>query len=453
MKNEVSNINQHKADNIKADNKDYTLFPWAAQETLNPIEAVNADGIYIFDNENKKYFDFSSGLMNVNIGHKNTKVNNAIKEQLDNFAYVNPGIATKPRGDLGKKLKEIAPPNMQKTFFTSGGADSIENALIIARMVTGKSKIITRYRSYHGASYAAATAGGDPRKLPIDRDQTPNIIHAEDPYCYRCPWSQEISSCKRECVSHIERIIQFEGPNNIAAILLEGESGSSGCIKYPPDYWEKVAAIAKKNNILLISDEVMSGFGRCGEWFAINKTGVEPDIIAMAKGINSGYIPLGGVMVSKDIAKFFDKNTLPSGLTYSAHSVACASAIANIDFMQEENLLEHTKELGKYLIDQIEVLKTKHKSIGDFRSTGLLGCIELVKNRETKEALVPWNATGEDLTITNKIISKLRELGMITFVRWNFIFIAPPLIITKDEIDEGLSIISEALIIADSYCS
>jgi taurine---2-oxoglutarate transaminase len=433
-------------------NKEFTLFPWAVQGGLNPIDAVDADGVYVYERGGKRHIDFSSQLMNVNVGHKNKKINDAIKKQVDKFSYVYPSIATESRGTLGKMLKEIAPDNMQKTFFTSGGADSVENAMIMARLVTGRSKIITRYRSYHGATYGAFTAGGDPRKHSIDRDQMSNVIHVEDPYCYRCPWSQKIESCKRECVSHVERIIQFEGPQNIAAILMEGESGTSGCIKYPPDYWQKIDVIAKKYGILIIVDEVMSGFGRCGDWFAINKTGIKPDMITMAKGINSGYVPLGGIMVSKEIAEFFENNMLPTGLTYSGHALACAAGVANIEVMRDENLIERTKEMGQYLIEQVEILKEKHRSIGDFRSSGLLGCLELVKNRESKEPLIPWNAKPEESEIIKKIISKFRELGLITFARWNHIFIAPPLIISKEEMDEGLRIISQALEIADEYC-
>lgn len=438
--------------NSLKDNKEFTLFPWAVQGAINPIDAVDVDGVYVYERSGKAHIDFSSQLMNVNVGHKNKKIINAIKDQVDKIPYVYPAIATEPKGTLGKMLKEIAPKNMQKTFFTSGGADSIENAIIMARLITGRGKIITRYRSYHGATYAAFTAGGDPRKQSLDRDQMPNVVHVEDPYCYRCPWSQKIDSCKRECVSHVERIIEFEGPQNVAAILMEGESGTSGCIKYPPDYWEKIAKIAKKHGILIIVDEVMSGFGRCGEWFAINKTGIEPDMIVMAKGINSGYVPLGGIMVSKEIAEFFETNLLPTGLTYSGHALACAAAVANLEFMHDENLVERTQEMGQYLVEQVDKLKEKHRSIGDFRSTGLLGCIELVKNRETKEPLIPWNSKPSESEIINKITAKFRELGLITFARWNHIFIAPPLIITKKELDEGLAIISSALEIADGFC-
>ncbi len=431
------------------DNKDYTLFSWAAQGSVNPIDAVRAEGVYVYDRDGKRYLDFSSQLMNVNIGHNNTAVNNAIKEQLDTLAFVFPGIASEPRGELGKLLHDIAPDNMQKTFFTNGGADAIENAIKMARLFTGKQKIITRYRSYHGATYGAISAGGDPRKLPVDRDQSPGIVRVEDPYCYRCPWGQEKHSCNKYCLDHVERIIQFEGPENIAAILMEGESGSSGCIKYPPGYWKGIEKLAKKYSLLIIVDEVMSGFGRCGDWFAINNAGVKPDMIVMAKGINSGYIPLGGVMVSKEISDYFDTHVLPLGLTYSGHAVACASAVATINEMKNNQWQYRAKELEAYLESKVEILKLKHPSIGDFRCTGLLGCIELVKDRKSKEPLVPWNAKPHEMGVVPKIAASLRNNGLITFVRWNWIFIAPPLIITEEQLDEGLQIISNALLLAD----
>jgi len=438
----------HK-EKILQNNLEYTLFSWSVQSRLNPINVKRADGVYIYDQDGKRYIDFSSQLMNVNIGHNHPKVRDAVIEQMNEVSYVYPGMITEPRGQLGKKLAEIAPGRLKKTFFTLGGADAIDNAIKLARLVSGRHKIITKYRSFHGATYGAISAGGDPRKFQVDRDGMPGIVHVEDPYCYRCPWSKKIETCYRECVSHLERVIQFEGPENVAAVLLEGESGSSGCIKYPPDYWQKVKIISDKYNILIIDDEVMSGFCRCGKWFAIEHSGVEPDIMVIAKGLTSGYIPLGGVVASEEIAKEFDERALMLGLTYSAHAVACAAGVACIEVYEEENLLENTCRVGNYLEQKVEKLKIKHPSIGDFRNTGLLGVIELVKNRETKEPITPWNAKPSEMDLTNKISAKLKELGLFTFVRWNWIFVAPPLIVSKEQIDEGLSIISKAISIAD----
>ncbi len=430
---------------------DHTLFSWSAQSGLNPINAERAEGIYVTDYDGKRYIDFSSQLMNVNIGHGNPKIRDAVVRQMDRVSYVYPGMITEPRALLGKKLSEIAPGPLNKTFFTLGGADAIDNAIKLARLYTGRHKIITRYRSYHGATYGAISAGGDPRKLAVDQSAVPNIVHVEDPYCYRCPWSQRIESCKRECVSHIERVIQFEGPQNVAAILMEGESGSSGCIKYPPDYWQKIRAICDRYGILIISDEVMSGFGRTGKWFAIQHSGIDPDMIVMAKGLTSGYIPLGALMVSDTIAAHFNDKPLWLGLTYSAHAVACAAALATIEVYEEGDLINRAARMGEYLRQRVHELKTKHPSIGDYRGTGLLGCIELVKNRDTKEPMAPWNSGGDDMKIMNQVAAKIRELGMFTFVRWNWIFTCPPLIIDEAGIDEGLDIISQAIQIADAH--
>lgn len=435
---------------ILQDNLDYTLFSWSKQKGIAPIAVRNAEGVYLYDYDDKRYLDFSSGLMNVNIGHGHQRVTEAVVKQMQEVSYVTPGCATKARGELGKKLAEITPGNLKKTLFTTGGAEAIENAIKLARLYTGRHKIIARYRSFHGASYGSMTAGGDPRKIPHDSQQTPNIVHVEDPYCYRCPWDKEMNTCGRECVSHIERIIRFEGPETIAAILMEGESGTSGCIKYPPDYLQKVRALCDKYGILLIADEVMSGFGRTGKWFACDLHGVVPDMIATAKGITAGYLPLGALIVTDAIASYFDDKVLWLGLTYSAHPVACAAGVEVLKIYEDEHLIENAAMIGRYVEQRVEAMKAVHPSIGDFRTTGLLGCIELVKNRSTKEPMAPYNAKPEEMVIMNQVAAKLKQLGMYAFVRWNYVFIAPPLSITKDQIDEGLAIIGEALKLADA---
>lgn len=441
-------------DQILKNNLDHTIFSWSKQSGLNPLNFERAEGVYLYDRDGKRYIDFSSQLMSVNIGHGNPKVRDAVVKQMDELSYVFPGAATKSRGELGKKLAEIAPPSLNKTFFTLGGAEAIENAIKIARAYTGRHKIITLYRSYHGATYGAISAGGDPRKLPVDGQQLPNIVHVENPYAYRCSFNSSTpEECAERSAAHMERVIKYEGPNNIAAILLEGESGSSGCIKYPPGYWKKVKEIADRYGILTIDDEVMSGFGRTGKWFAIENHEVEPDIICMAKGLTSSYLPLGGMMVSDKIASHFDNVPLPLGLTYSGHAVSCAAALAVLNVYEEENLIQRAAEMGKYMESQVAELTKKHPSIGDFRNTGLLGCIELVKNRETREPMAPWNASPDQMEVMNQVAAKIKELGMFTFVRWNYIFTVPPLIVTKEQIDEGLDIISQAIEIADAHCN
>ncbi len=435
-------------------NLNHTLFSWSAQGGLNPIEAVSAKGVYVQDKDGKKYIDFSSQLMNVNIGHGDKRVIDAVMKQMNELQFVYPGMATEPRGLLGKKLAEITPGNLTKAFFTLGGAEAVENAIKLARVYTGKPKILSFYRSYHGATYAAMSAGGDPRKHAMENFAVPHMVHVENPYVYRCPWgSSSEQECADRAIENLERIIQFENPDSIAAFILEGESGSSGCIKYPKGYVKRVKELADKYGFLIIADEVMSGFGRTGKMFAVEHHNIVPDMMCMAKGLTSGYLPLGALMVTETIANHFNDKALPLGLTYSAHPVSCAAALANIEVYESDNLIQNAAIMGKYIEQEVEKLKAKHPSIGDFRNTGLLGCIELVKNRETKEPTTPWNAKPAEMEATNRMAAKVRELGMFTFVRWNWIFIAPPLCITKEEIDEGLAIISEVISIADEYCN
>lgn len=432
---------------IIQDNLDYTLFSWSKQKGIAPIAVKHAEGVYLYDYDGKRYIDFSSGLMNVNIGHGNQRVTEAVVKQMQEVAYVTPSCVTKVRGELGKKLAEICPGDLNKAFFTLCGATSIENGIKLARLYTGRHKILTRYQSYHGASYGAMSASGDPRRLPMDTQQAPNFVHFDLPYFYRWEYGEE--NLLKESVASLERVIAFEGPANIAAILLEGESGSSGCLKYPVGYLKAVREICNKHGILLIMDEVMSGFGRTGKWFGFENHGIIPDMIAMAKGLTCGYLPFGCLMVSDKIATRYDDTVLSLGLTYSAHPVSCAAALETIKIYEDEGLIENCMAMGQYVNEQVELLKQKHPSIGDFRNTGLLGCIELVKNRKTKEPMAPFNAKPDEMAVMNKVAAKIKDLGMYTFVRWSYIFIAPPLCVTKEQIDEGLAIISEAIKIAD----
>jgi taurine--2-oxoglutarate transaminase len=439
-------------DQILQDNLEHTLFSWSKQAGLNPINAERAEGVYLWDRDGKRYIDFSSQLMNVNIGHGDQRVTEAVAAQMRELSYVYPGMITKARGDLGKKLAEITAPNLTKAFFTLGGAEAIENAIKLARVYTGRHKIVTLYQSFHGASYGAISAGGDPRKFAVDSQAMPGVVHVENPYFYRCPWySSTPEECAERAAAAMERVIQYENPGSVAAIILEGESGTSGCIKYPPTYWQRVRAICDKYGILLVADEVMSGFGRTGKWFGSDHHGVKVDLMCMAKGITAGYLPLGAVMVDEAIAKSFDDKPLPLGLTYSAHPVSCAAAVAVLGIYEEDNLLENTVTLGHHLDQRMAQMMEQHPSIGDWRNTGLFGCVELVKNRATKEPMAPWNAAPAQMEIMNKVAAKIKELGMYTFVRWNYIFIAPPLSITKDELDGGLDIISQAISVVDEY--
>ena len=438
-----------EAQEVIKNNLDYTLFSWSKQKNIDPIAVKYGKGVYLYDYDDKRYIDFSSGLININIGHGDQRLTDAVVKQMQQISYVTPSCVTKVRGDLGKKLAAICPGDLNKSFFTICGATSIENAIKLARLYTGKHKILTRYQSYHGSSNGAMTASGDPRKLPVDAQQSPNFVHFDLPYLYRWEYGEE--NLLKESVASLERIIAYEGVANIAAILLEGESGSSGCLQYPKGYLKAVREICNQQGILLIIDEVMSGFGRTGKWFGFENHGIVPDMVAMAKGLTAGYLPFGCLMVSDAIAAKYDDAMLPLGLTYSAHPVACAAALETLKIYEDDNLIENAAAMGRYVEKQLKLLKHKHLSIGDCRNTGLLGCIELVKNKNTKLPMAPFNAKPSELMVMNKVAAKIKELGMYTFVRWSYIFIAPPLCVTKEQIDEGLAIISEALTIADNF--
>ncbi len=432
-------------------NREYVFFSWSVQRQIDPIPAVRSAGAYFWDADGKQYLDFSSQLMNVNIGHGNQHVIKAIQDQVAKMAYVYPGIASEPKGRLGQLLAEITPGDLCKTLFTLGGAEANENAIKFARLYTGRHKIITRYRSYHGATAGAMALSGDPRRLPAE-PLIPGVIHVMDPYCYRCPFGWTLETCHRECISHVEQVIQFEGPQHVAALLLEGVTGTSGLMIPPDDYWPRMREICDRYDILLIDDEVMSGFGRTGEWFAVNHWDVVPDVMTLAKGITAGYVPLGAVIVSRPIADYFENRPLPMGLTYSGHPVSTAAGVAAIEVYREQKLVENAREMGKVLKQGLQELKTKHPSVGDVRCIGLFSVIELVKDKATREPLAPWNAKPHEMGVMAQVPGALRERGMYTFTKWNWIFVIPPLCISEAELHEGLRILDEVLDITDSAC-
>jgi taurine--2-oxoglutarate transaminase len=372
--------------------------------------------------------------MNMNIGHQHPRVVKAIQDQAAALSFAHPSMATEPRGLLGKKLAEVAPGNLKKTFLCLGGAEANENAIKIARAYTGRFKILARYRSYHGATHGAIALTGDYRRLPVE-PAMPGVVHFLDPYCYRCPFGWTRETCHRECIKHIDEVIHYEGPDKIAAIIMEGVTGSNGLIVPPDDYWPRVREICDKYGILLISDEVMSGWGRTGQWFAVDNWKVVPDIITTAKGITSGYVPLGAVIVSDKIADWYEDKMMWAGLTYSGHPLSCAAAVATIAVYEEDHLLENARKVGKHLGERLEAIKAKHPSVGDVRYIGLFSAIEVVKDRQTKEPIDP-------LTDVQKV---LRAKGLFTFNFHNILFVVPPLCITKEQLDEGLAIIEGAL--------
>jgi taurine---2-oxoglutarate transaminase len=430
-------------------NKKYTYFSWSAQETANPIAIEKAKGIYFWDYNGKRYADFSSQLICTNIGHGDERVNQAIMEQMAQIHYVQPTNVTKVRGELGEAIASVTPGDLNKTLFTLGGAEAVENAMKMARLYTGRQKIITRYRSYHGGTFAAASAGGDPRRI-AGEPGVGWIVRMHDPYSYRSPIYRHCTPEEGDMImcDLLEETIKMEGASTVAGVLLEGYSGSSGVIApSTPKYWSRVREICDKYGVVLIADEVMSGFGRTGKWFGVDHYNVVPDIMVMAKGLTSAYLPLGAVTTTDKIAKYFDSNMLACGLTYSAHSVSCAAGVATINIYKEDKLVENAATLGAKLEKKLQVLSDKHPSIGEVRGKGLHWCIEMVKNRKTREEMSEWNKPMSKPMMD--LAAHLKENGISTFVRWNQVYICPPLCINEEQIDEALAIYSSAFEITD----
>lgn len=429
--------------------KTHILHSWAVNAEIDPPVITDVDGVYIIDSEGRKILDFSSQLMCVNVGHKNQKIIKAIQEQAEKVCYLYPGFAYESRAKIGKALAEVTPGDLNKIFFTLGGADANDSAIKIARAATKKHKILARYRSYHGATYGAITLTGDPRRPPVE-PALPGVIHVLDPYCYRCPFALTYPECGLQCAEHIAEVIQYETADTVAAVFMESVVGSNGLIVPPDGYMQRVKEICEKNDVLFVVDEIMSGFGRTGKWFAIEHWDVAPDIMTMAKGLTSAYIPLGAVAVSPKVSDVIDKEVLYCGLTYGAHPLSCAAACAAIEVYKEENLIENARDMGTILKTELKRFKEKHVSVGDVRAIGLFSCIELVKNKRTKEPLSPFNAMGKAAENSTEIFKRLIAKGLFTFVRWMFLFIAPPLSINEAQLREGLSIIDEVLDYADT---
>jgi taurine--2-oxoglutarate transaminase len=427
-----------KGEDVIRQNRKYTMFSWSVQSALDPIQVTRAEGIYYWDADGKKYADFESGLVNLNLGYQHPKVVKAIQDQAGVLCYTAPSNATEPRGKLGQMLAEVAPGKLNKAFFCNAGADANENAIKIARMYTKRTKLIARYKSYHGSSLGAAALTGDPRRIPAEPTM-PGVVHVLDPYCYRCPFGQDKATCHRECIKHVEQVIQFEGPDTIAAIFMEGVTGMANGLFVPPeDYWPRIREICDKYGILLVADEVMSGFGRTGKWFAVNNWDIQPDLMTVAKGITCGYVPLGAVVMSDAIAEYFEDKLFSCGMTYSSHALACAAGIATLQAYKEEGLIENSARMGRILGECLEDLKARHPSVGDVRYIGLFSIIELVKDRVTKEPLL--------LPALNK---EMKKRGLNAGTPAHMICITPPLIINEEQLRAGLKIVDEVLYIAD----
>jgi taurine--2-oxoglutarate transaminase len=426
---------------IVALSKKHTLYEWSAQSKVDPIPVAKAKGIYFWTPEGKRFIDFNSQLMSVNIGHGDPRVIEAIHQQASTLAYANPFMATEPRARLGAKLAEIAPGDIDTFFFTNGGAEANENAIKIARFFTGRHKILARYRSYHGATAGSISLTGDPRRWAAEPG-IPGVIRVFDPYHgIERGWDSVA-----EALANIEEVIQLEGPQNIAAFILEPVTGTNGVLVPPDGYLEGVREICSKHGILMIADEVMSGFGRTGKWFAVDHWKVVPDLISMAKGLTSSYLPLGAVGMRHHIAQYFQDNVFYGGLTYNSHPVGCAAALATIRVYEEDHLIENARKMGSVMKQLLLDLESRHPSVGAVRSIGLFGIVELVRNRHKREPMAPFNGSSEEMAALGRFF---REQGLYTFVRWNTFFTNPPLCITENELREGFAIIDRGLEAAD----
>jgi taurine---2-oxoglutarate transaminase len=427
-------------DEIVALSKRHTIYEWQPQRAADPIPVSRAQGVYFWTPEGKRFLDFNSQLMCVNIGHGDPRVVKAIQEQAATLAYANPFMATEARARLGAKLAEVTPGDIDCFFFTNGGAEANENAFKIARAVTGRQKILARYRSYHGGTAAAITATGDPRRWT--QPPMPGVVHVLDPYHgLQAGWDTTEAALR-----YLEEVLQLEGPQTIAGFILEPVTGTNGILVPPDGYLQGVRELCDRHGILMIADEVMSGFGRTGEWFAVDHWKVVPDILTMAKGLTSAYVQLGAVGVRRQIADHFAERPFPGGLTYNSHPLACAAALATIGVMEEDGLVDQARRTGAVMRDLLAGLAARHPSVGAVRSIGLFGIVELVRNRETREPLAPFNGTSPEMTALAKFF---REEGLYTFVRWNTFFTNPPLPITEAELREGFDIIDRGLAIAD----
>ena len=419
----------------------HTLYDWQQQGSTRPIPVASAKGCEFFTVDGKRYLDFNSQLMGVNIGHGDQRVMEAIAEQGRTLSYISPFMATDVRAKLGKKLAELLPGDLDKVFFTLGGAEANENAIRIAKAVTGRQKILARYRSYHGATYATVTLTGDPRRW-ANEPGMPGVVHVLDPY----HGTQRGFEDADTALAYLDETIALEGPSTIAAFILEPVTGTNGILIPPDGYLQGVRELCDRYDILLIADEVMSGFGRTGEWFAVNHWGVVPDIMTMAKGLTSSYIPLGAVGLSPKVYTHFDEHVFYGGLTYNSHPLALAAALATIRVYEEDGLIEHTAKMGEVMARHHQELFDKHPSVGRVRNIGLFGIVELVRSRETMEPLAPFNGASDEM----KAVAKhLDERGLFTMIRFNGIMTNPPLPITEEQLAEGFGIIDEALDIAD----
>jgi taurine--2-oxoglutarate transaminase len=424
----------------------HNFWTWSAQARVQPIPVTRAEGVHFWDADGKRYLDFNSMVMCSNIGHGEKRVIEAMVEQTRRLAFAGPGMATAPRALLGQALAQVTPPGLDRFLYTLGGADANENAIKLARAHTGRTKLLARYRSYHGATYGALAATGDPRRVAWEPLTMPGVVHFLDPYRYRSvfhrerPDVSEADFC-RDYLNHLEEVITLEGPQTIAAILLETVTGTNGVIVPPDGYLQGVRALCDRYGLLLICDEVMSGFGRTGKWFAVEHWSVIPDLMTMAKGLTSGYAPLGAVAMKQAVADTFGDRAYQGGLTYNGHPVSLAAALATIRVMQEDGLVERAAARAPAFARLLREMGEAHACVGDVRSIGLFGVLELVRSRATRQPLAPFNGSSPEMEALRR---RLLERGLFAYTHWHTLLLLPPLIITEEQLAEGFKIIDEA---------
>jgi taurine--2-oxoglutarate transaminase len=437
---------------VRSDDRAHVFHSWSAQAQIDPLPIAAAQGSTFWDYEGKSYLDFSSQLINLNLGHQHPDLIAAIHAQAGRLCSVQPGFANDVRGELARRIAAVAPGDLNTVFFTNGGADANENAVRMARQVTGRRKVLAMYRSYHGSTSTAISLTGDPRRW-ANEPSDGSVAHFFGPYLYRSAFhsSTEAEESQR-ALEHLEQVIVLEGASTIAAVIIETIVGTNGVLVPPPGYLAGVRELCDKYDIVFIVDEVMVGFGRIGEWFSVNAFDVVPDLITFAKGVNSGYVPLGGVVISAKIASHFDDVVFPGGLTYSGHPLACAAGVATFEVFERDGILERVRDLGDRVIEpELATWAARHPSIGNIRGRGLFWAVELVRNRDTREPLVPFNATGTDAKPMSDLAAACKSAGLWPFIHFNGLHIAPPLVITEEELRRGLAIIETALTVADGY--
>ncbi|MER5884219.1 aspartate aminotransferase family protein [Streptomyces sp. NPDC001941] len=437
---------------VKAADRAHVFHSWSAQALIDPLAVAGAEGSYFWDYEGNRYLDFASGLVFTNIGYQHPKVVAAIQEQAGKLATFAPAFAIEARSEAARLIAERTPGDLDKIFFTNGGAEAVENAVRMARIHTGRTKVMSAYRSYHGATNTAINLTGDPRRWASD-SASAGVVHFWSPFLYRSPFYAETEEqeCQR-ALQHLEDTIAFEGPQTIAAIIMEAVPGTAGIMVPPAGYFAGVREICDRYGIVFILDEVMAGFGRTGTWFAADLFGVVPDLITFAKGVNSGYVPLGGVAISGEIAATFDHKPFPGGLTYSGHPLACAAAVATLTVMAEEKIVENAAHIGEHVLGPgLRALAERHPSVGDVRGTGVFWAVELVKDRETREPLVPYNASGEAAKPMGAFAAAAKKSGLWPLVAMNRTHAVPPCNVSEAEVKEGLAALDTALSVADEY--